>query len=141
MSNFERAKRNLLADIASCKTHTAESWAQIMLKNTAGLTTEADQKKFWTFMMNPNDEENIPMPRLERATHKFIEQPETVTVPLQTDDEKSEQVVMENRFHREGYTMFIETRPTANSSVSMPLLAGRDLSESDSDEKTAIEIS
>ena len=44
---FEKVKKNILADIKSCKTHTAESWAQIMLKNTSRLTKDADQAQFW----------------------------------------------------------------------------------------------
>ena len=47
MSTFEKVKRRILRDMDSCTTHDAMSWAQIMLQNTAQLTSEADQKKFW----------------------------------------------------------------------------------------------
>ena len=144
MTTFERAKKNILADMAACRVHTAESWANIMLKNTARLTKKEDQAKFWGFLTNPDEDEDIPMPTLERAEHYCIEKPTIVTTPLKiTDDEKdgTREVEMENRYHREGFTMFIETKPRAETSMSMPLLADLGLSESPMDEQKEIEIS
>ena len=54
MSTFERAKKNMLRDMAGSKTHTAESWARILLHNTARLTDIKEQEKFWRFLSKKN---------------------------------------------------------------------------------------
>ena len=132
---FEKVKKNILADLKSCRTHTAESWAQIMLKNTSKLTKDADQTEFWSFLTNPDDDEMIPMPKLERATHRPIERPRLVQ---SKSDEK--EVLLENRYHREGFTLYVETKPKTDSSELVLSRVDRDLSESDSDEKIDLQI-
>ena len=144
MSTFERAKRNLLADMAACKVHTAESWANIMLRNTARLTSEQDQAKFWSFMTNPDDNEDVPAPVLEPANHTMCTQDPTVVCKAKADDDEKGgemEVEIENSYHREGMTMFIQSRPKSNQEESVPLLAGLSLSEQQTDEQTVIEIS
>ena len=59
-SNFERVKRDILKEMHCAPYHTASSWADIMLRNTAYLTTEDDQKEFWKWSLNPSDLRDQP---------------------------------------------------------------------------------
>ena len=136
MSTFERVRRNILADMEAQTAHTAESWCDIMLRNTARLTDEKEQAKFWGFLTNPNDEEDIPMPKLERWSHDKIAQPETVKLLVKDeDDEKGAEVELENVYERRGQTMYIKTRVKRDQEESTPLLTGLSLSVTPMDEK------
>ena len=136
MTTFDRVKRNLLRDMDSCKTHTAESWAHIMLKNTNRLADPAEQTKFWEFMQNPTGEEHMPPPVCEPMDeHAQIETPDTIVCPV-LDDETSSDVVMENKYFRNGMAVFIQSKPAntgtleSSQSPADPLLI-----DADSDEK------
>ena len=136
MSTFERVRKNILADMEAHKTHTAESWADIMLRNTARLTSEKEQAKFWAFMMNPNDEEDLPTPQLEPWNNEEIDQPETVKLLVRDeDDEKGTEVELENVYERRGQTMYIKTRVKRDQEESTPLLTGLSLSVTPMDEQ------
>ena len=136
MSTFERVKRNLLADMNAQKAHTAESWCDIMLRNTSRLTDEAEQAKFWNFMMNPMDDE-LPDAQLEPWEHNPIEQPTTVKLAVNNeDDEKGQEI--ENTYERRGGTMYIKTRVKTDQEESVPLLTGPNLSELELDEQKSM---
>ena len=107
--NFLRVKRDILLDMKEISFHTQESWANIMLKHTQYLTTEEDQISFWNFILNPSDERGFVPPKYEPYD------PMDVTIQkLQTfrvdDDEKTEEITLQNKQHREGMTMYIDTR-------------------------------
>ena len=127
MSTFERVRKNILRDMASCKVHTSESWAQILLTNTCRLTDVEEQKKFWNFMTNPQDDEEIPKVT-EFAPYVHEEQTEEIT---ECDD-----MTLENHYHREGATMFVRTEPIQKGSeVSDMLPIGQMSLNLDEDEK------
>ena len=142
MSTFERCKRNILRDMAASKTHTADSWARIMLENTARLTNVEDQRKFWEFISNPYDVEDIPAPVVQKMEHIKIDQPRQYTAPaIKHDDEKEskEEVVIVNEYFRNGATLHIRSKPVnTNSSRSLPSLIDLGCAHEDSDEKTSV---
>ena len=112
MSTFERVKRNILRDMDLSKVHTAQSWCNIMLQNCDRLTNVDEQKKFWNWMVNPHDDEDHPAVECDMFDeHKPIDQVKRVTVPKNTDDEKSEEIVLENEYKRNGQAMFIKVKP------------------------------
>ena len=118
MSAFDRCKNNIIRDMAASKTHTAESWARIMLENTAHLTKPEDQAKFWEFLMNPYDMEDIPKPVIAPMQHSMIDQPAEYTAKVSVDDdEKSAEkdVVIVNTYFRNGGTLHITSKPAANT--------------------------
>ena len=112
MSTFERVKRNILKDMQGTKAHTAESWAKIMLMNTARLTNVEEQAKFWEWMQNPEDDER-EAPLCEAfENHTRITVPAEITVPCrEEDDEKTKEVVLEQESFRNGLSMFIRVKP------------------------------
>ena len=142
MSPFERCKRNILRDMAASKTHTADSWARIMLENTSRLTKIEDQRKFWEFLSNPYDVEDIPAPVVEQMDHMKIAQPRQYTAPaIKHDDEKEskEEVVIVNEYFRNGATLHIRSKPiNTDSSRSLPSLIDLGCVHEDSDEKTIV---
>ena len=101
MTTFERVRRNILRDMASSKVHTAESWCNIMLSNTADLTNVEEQKKFWNFLQNPTDEERDP-PICDVFEHCKIDTPATTVV---------DNIVLHNTFTRNGMTMYQQVVP------------------------------
>ena len=101
MTTFERVRRNILRDMASSKVHTAESWCNIMLSNTADLTDTEEQKKFWGFLVNPMDEERDPLICVE-FEHCKIDTPATTVV---------DNVILHNTFTRNGMTMYQQVVP------------------------------
>lgn len=122
-------------------THTAESWARIMLDNTSRLTNIDEQKKFWAWMTNPEEDESIVDPVCEQfAEHCRIEEVEQYDVPMTTndaDDEKAplEQVQMNNQYFRNGLGMYIKSKP-ANTATSMlePSPTGQEMKCEEQDE-------
>ena len=140
MTTFERVRENILRDMASRQTHTAESWAHIMLDNTRRLTDTDEQTKFWEFMQNPTGEEHLPPPTCAASEHTMIEQPDTIICPLAEDDEKSGDVEMNNKYFRNGMSMYISSKPNKDSSESEPLPADQVLIGGHSDEKTETEM-
>mgnify|MGYP006107390467 CR=1 FL=1 len=140
MTTFDRVRKNILRDMASRKTHTAESWAHIMLENTCRLTNTAEQEKFWEFMQNPTGEERAPPVCGPMLPHVQIDQPDTIMCPL-GDDEKSGTVEMENTFTRNGMSMYITSKPTNRDLVtSEQLPIGRLSLCENSDERKDFEM-
>ena len=112
MSTFERVKRNILRDMAGSKTHTSESWANIMLTHTNRLTDVKEQKKFWAWIQNPEDSEDIVDPIIETFEKHVEDIPSEVTVSYQHEnDEKAQEIVLENTVERNGMAVFIKTVP------------------------------
>ena len=129
MSTFEKVRRNILRDMSLSKTHTAESWANIMLSNTGRLTDVHQQHKFWQWMSNPMESEDIPDSIIESMEHTRIETPEYTTVPM-LDDEKETEVRMRNEYFRNGQGVHIRSTPIS-ATESEPLLVGPESSASD----------
>ena len=108
MTTFERVRRNILRDMAGSKTHTAASWANIMLTNTARLTNVSEQKLFWAWVENPTDEER-PAPVCDVFDeHALVEIAKLVTV---TDNGQT--VQLEQEVFKNGATTFIRVKPVA----------------------------
>ena len=115
MSTFERVKRNILRDMELSKVHTAASWCNIFLKNCDRLTDIDEQKKFWNWFANPYDDENHPEVQCDIFTeHKPIEQVKHITVAKNSDDEKSEEIVLEQEYTRNGLAMLIKVKPVTS---------------------------
>ena len=111
MSTFERARDGVLRDMAADMTHTSESWAAILLRNTSRLTDVKEQEKFWGFLVNPEDDEDLPAPIIEpyEATTEVRE--EFTTVPLKEEnEEKARDVELQNQYYRNGMTCYVRTR-------------------------------
>jgi len=134
MSTFEKVRRNILRDMSLSKTHTAESWANIMLSNTGRLTDVLQQHLFWQWMSNPMESEDIPDAVIESMEHTQIETPEYTSVPMQ-DDEKETEIQMRNEYYRNGQGVYIRSTPIS-ATESKPLLVDPGSSASD-ETKTA----
>ena len=111
--NFLRVKRDILRDMKETAHHTQESWANIMLQHTQYLTTTEDQKSFWNFILNPNDERDYVAPKFDTydSADVVIEKYQKMSV-VEEGDEKMEEVeiTLENTQHREGMTVYIHTK-------------------------------
>ena len=135
MSTFERVRAGILRDMAGDATHTAESWAEILLRNTARLTDVKEQEKFWAFLSNPQDNEDIPTPVIEPYTPTTELREEFTTVPLKEEnEEKAQDVELQNQYHRNGMTCYVLTK--TDSETSEPLSRRLAALTLDSDEKT-----
>jgi len=112
MTTFERVKSRILADMNGQMVHTAESWASILLTNTTRLKDEQEQRKFWSWMMNPDDRE-IEAPTLGTVCeNKDIGKHVTVTVKDEEDEKQCErEVQLENTFTRNGGITICRTKP------------------------------
>jgi len=146
MSTFELAKSRTIRDMQSRQVHTAESWAAILLQNTSRLTNEEDQAKYWAWILNPTEDEDVPKPSLIAMTHsENIPQNYTVsvspTLAVEEEEEKNEQVniELENKVQRNGLASFILTRPRTDSKKSPELSESLGLLQLETDEKTASE--
>ena len=96
--------------MASTKTHTAASWANIMLQNTASLTSVDEQKKFWAWIENPHEDERAYPTCDVFEEHTNEEIPRYTTVPNDIDDEKSTvRLVQECTVN--GMATFIQVKP------------------------------
>ena len=130
MSTFERARRNILRDIAGSKTHDAMSWANILLANTARLNKHNDQVKFWNFLCNPDDNEDLPKCEVMSYEHKEPECPHEFTM---------EGIEMKSDYAVDGHAMFVRTGPSEAIEKSVKLLTGQRGSQSDSDDEKSPE--
>ena len=114
MTTFERVKTAILGDMAASQTHTAASWASIMLRNTCQLTDEIEQKKFWDWVANPLDEER-PKSTFETitpATEQVVFSKTYQETVCDSDDEKcNKTVTMEQEVRRNGLACFIKVKP------------------------------
>ena len=132
MSTFERAKRNLVRDMASSRTHDAVSWANIMLRNTSRLTNIEDQHKFWDFMCNPYDDEDLPPCVIAPHEHQEPECPTSY---------KCGDVDMTSEYLVDGHALYVKTAPKIESEKSVALPIGQISLQSDSDDEKAFETS
>jgi hypothetical protein len=108
MTSFEKVKKGILKDMDASRTHTAMSWANIMLRNCNRLTSVAEQHKFWEWFTNPEDDE-LPPVVCEKFEHCHISTPKYTTAP--TDDEKTPDVTFENTYTRNGCAMHVVSKP------------------------------
>ena len=91
MTTFEKVKRNILEDMERTGYHTPESWANILLTNTCRLTDDEEQKKFWRWLMNPEDEDRPEMEFESVDPARVINIPEhTMLRTSIMEDEKEE---------------------------------------------------
>ena len=112
MSTFERVKRNILRDMNSSSTHTAESWANIMLTNCSNLHSVEEQKKFWAWLQNPmGDERADPICEVFDSHLRINE--EKVT---KFDDDEKSPTYLKNTYNRNGSAMFIKSVPCEEKS-------------------------
>ena len=117
-SHFEKVKSKLLKDIESGKVHNQISWANIILKHAAHIRTIEDQKSFWNFLMNPNDNYNYTEPKFEMVDlpekvliHKF----EKMTVKDEEDEKTGVMdITLENTHHLNGLTSYIQVTPLSD---------------------------
>jgi len=112
MSTFARVKRNILRDMNSSSTHTAESWANIMLTNCSNLHSVEEQKLFWAWLQNPLDDER-PDPICEVFDNHLKINEEEVT---KFDDDEKSPTYLRNTYHRNGSAMFIRSVPCEEKS-------------------------
>ena len=114
MSTFERVKRNIVKDMERSKVHTAMSWANILLQRTARLTDIEEQKKFWEWIENPEEEERLIPSKYTNVTHKPLLIPSHVralSVLENSDDEKENEIELHQETVREGFTTYIKVTP------------------------------
>ena len=130
MSTFERVQKRILREMESCQSIDSMTWANIMLRHTAQLTSETEQKKFWNWMTNPSDADLA-------ETTIFTPMPEPTEVqPTVTAIEDNEEIELENRWKQNGLCTFIRTAPKRGTRTSGLLLSGRKC-EDEEDEKVA----
>ena len=132
MSTFERARKNILKDIASTRVHDGMSWANILLKNTSRLTNMEDQKKFWDFLCNPDDNEYLPKCEVMSYEHKEPECPDSYTIG---------DIEMKSDYAVDGHAMFVRTGPSEAIDKSVKLLTGQHELSLDSDDEKSPETS
>ena len=114
MTTFERVKRNILKDMERSKVHTAMSWANILLQRTVRLTDIEEQKLFWKWIENPEEEERLMSPEFINITHIPLLIPSKITalsVSEDPEDEKQEEIELRQETVREGFTTFITVTP------------------------------
>ena len=130
MSTFERAQKRIIRDIEASQNIDSITWANIMLKHTAQLTSESEQKKFWNWMTNPSDAD------LDDTTN-FTPMPEPTEVqPVVTAIEDNEEIELENQWKQNGLCTFVRTVPKRGTRTSDPLLSDPKSSDEE-DEKVA----
>ena len=112
MSTFEIVKKRIERDMKAQKVHTQSSWARILTEHTSRLHSEEEQKKFWNWICNPYEDE-IPAPNYENipAAINQVSVPKTVIVSSNQDDEKTQDVQLNQEIHRNGLTCYIKVTP------------------------------
>ena len=114
-SYFQRVKAKMVKEIASIDSHTPESWADIMIRNSAYLKTDADQESFFNWILNPSDSLDFKPPvykTIDPDQDIIIEKLQRMTIK-DTDDEKScdMEIDMDVEEHRNGLTSYIVVKP------------------------------
>ena len=111
--NFLRVKRDILKDMHETGHHTQESWAKIMLEHTRFLKTKEDQESFWNFILNPNDDRDFKTPTFLKYNSEdeiVIPKLQKLTVNGTDQDEKMEDITLENEERRNGLTSYINVK-------------------------------
>jgi len=125
---FLRVKAKMQKEIDSHSSHTPESWADIMLRNSALLTTDEDQESFFKWILNPADSFDAVAP-----TFKTIDPTQSIIIPktqvctiIDEGDEKQceREIELDVEEHRNGLTSYILVKPRV--CTSSPLLVGQD---------------
>ena len=117
MSTFETVKENMLKDMARNQVHTAESWADILLRNTARLTDCEQQHLFWNWMTNPENDEAIPACKIVDGPQAKEVLPAHTSVPYRADEEEKEHdVSLKNTYHKNGLGCYVLTAPATKTS-------------------------
>ena len=135
---FERVKRDILAEMKSARAHCGQSWSRIMLENASRLTTEADQKAFYEFILDPTDSRDQEITFEKCDPQENI--PATFTIPVDTGDEKTEVVECSNHITRNGASMFIDTRVGGFENITLhtPLSTHDECKEEDDEEEKTV---
>lgn len=125
---FLRVKAKMQKEIDSQSSHTPESWADIMLRNSALLTTDEDQESFLKWILNPTDSFDVAEP-----TFKTIDPTQPIIIPktqvctvIDEEDEKQceREVELDVEEHQNGLTSYILVKP--KECKSSPLLVNQD---------------
>ena len=113
MSLFERVKKDILLEMSGTQYHSGMTWADIMLRNSSRLVTLDDQKLFWKFLLDPEDQNDIKMSYDEVDPNAIVvSKGFTMTVTNENDEkEDTMEVQYENTVYREGLVSYIETKP------------------------------
>ena len=112
MTTFEKVRRKIERDMDAIQVHTPESWASILLRHTQTLKDEQEQKKFWAWLGNP-EEEDLEAPKLIPMGMP-VQTPRNVTVRQKDEcDEKCGEVNVDlvNEFEQNGCIMVCRTKP------------------------------
>ena len=138
MTTFEQTKRFILRDMAASTTHNAESWATILLRNTARLQNKDEQDKFWTWFLNPHEDIDLPVPVLGSAEAPVIVA-ERTTIPYEDDT-----VEVTNTITRKGFGVFCRTEPVNPCGVTtsaLSLTGPESKAQDQADEKSSENVS
>ena len=115
-ANFRRVKNKMIREMKETPVHTQQSWADIMLRAAQRCTSDADQKDFFKFILNPNDTWDVPEPTfMEISTVGDIIIPKFQSMTIKDEgDEKNSSVEVEftNTIRTNGGTTFISVMPT-----------------------------
>ena len=135
---FERVKRDILADMKSARAHTGQSWSRIMLENASRLKTEADQKAFYEFILDPTDSRDQEIQFEKYDPQENI--PASFTIPVDTGDEKTEVVECSNHITRNGASMYIDTRVGGFENITLhtPLSTYDECKDDDDEEEKTV---
>ena len=129
MSTFLKVKQSVTKDMEGRNCHTAESWATILLNNTSRLTDPVEQEKFWKWMTNPSEVEDLPPPVLKPYSHsedRVVEFQGKILGSQIEEDEKTEEVTYTNTYKKNGMASFILTKPKTETETSLVLPTGQD---------------
>jgi len=113
--NFQKVKRKLIADMENTPFHTQQSWCDIMLKAANRCISDADQKDFFRFVLNPNDSWDVTEPTfMPVAPEKEIKINTIDTFQIsEVEDEKESMgtVTVQNKIHTNGKITYITSTP------------------------------
>ena len=121
-AHFQRVKAKMQKEIDSIHTHTPESWADIMLRNSAYLKTDEDQESFFNWILNPSDNLDYVPPVFKTVDPNLpivIDKIQRMKVKDDSDEKTCEiDIEMDVEEHMNGLTSYSIVRPR----VSQPAL-------------------
>lgn len=109
-SYFQKVKARMIAEINSSGAQTPDSWADTMLRYACRMNTDEDQESFLTWIMNPNDSLDVPVPKFE--TIKPVQHIKIQAVQTVGDD-----VVLDVISKRNGFTEYILVKPRTRKKI------------------------
>ena len=119
--NFQKVKRKLQADMANTPFHTQKSWCDIMLKAASRCISDADQKDFYRYILNPDDSWDIQEPTfgsVDPDQEIKIQTTEKYNIKREDDEKTStETVTTHNQIHTNGRTTYITATPVVCTSL------------------------